>query len=290
MNVYNQQGILPATTTAANAANQANLTQYQNALNQLAGGYNSAEGSINNALATSGQYGQYQMGQLGLQLQQNLGQQQQSAVSRGLGNTTIANTMQALPQMQYNQAATDVMNQAANRASGLQLDLSQLQTGGANQIANLMGQLQQQQPNVMAAYQLQQQQAAAQAQQKAQAAGIQQANGMQNQATIQNALNASTPSFLTNQGSGGVPNFGQPTSPQQNSQLQAMIMSAIQQAMGGQNKMSPAGPAAPAAQASPALPPGGYTYDASGNLVPINSQPDYSNMSIEQLMNQPVTQ
>ena len=119
-----------------NAANQANNTRYGQGLGVLTGGNTAALGSIQQAIADSNSYGQAAQQKLNLQFQNALGQQAQSAVSRGLADTTIADTMKDLPTRQYNDASAQITEMAANRRSGLDVNAANLQNSGANSIAN----------------------------------------------------------------------------------------------------------------------------------------------------------
>lgn len=121
-----------------NQANNANSQRYNLGLSVLGGGVNSGLQSIQDAIASSQNYGQAAQKKLDLQLQQGLGQQQQSAVSRGLGNTTISDTMKDLPQRQYNDASAQVSEMAANRQAGLLLNQANAQNQGANSISNFI--------------------------------------------------------------------------------------------------------------------------------------------------------
>jgi hypothetical protein len=122
-----------------NAANLANNQRYTQGLgvltgsastaaNQLAGGSTQAQDYISQAIANSNQYGNTARTQLGQQLQDNQGQSAQSAVSRGLTNTTIADSMKALNQRTYNRGAEQINEDVANRMSGLNLNQAQTAT------------------------------------------------------------------------------------------------------------------------------------------------------------------
>lgn len=82
----------------------------------MTAGYNNAMQNLNKSLAASQQTTSAQQMQLGQQLQQNQGQVQQSLANRGLGNTTVANTMQQAPMQTYNQGMAQVQNQGAMRS------------------------------------------------------------------------------------------------------------------------------------------------------------------------------
>lgn len=124
-----------AMQTSQNQANKANQTRYGQGLGVLTGGQNTAQSDIQAAMASNVGYGDAARTRLSQQLQSSLGQQTQSAVSRGLSDTTVADTMKDLPQRQYNDAMANVTEQQANRMSGLQLDAANSATQGAGTIS-----------------------------------------------------------------------------------------------------------------------------------------------------------
>lgn len=130
-----------------NLANQQNQALYQQALQQQANGYNNQQQSIQQAMQADAGYGQAQISQLGLQLQNNLGNNTQSNTSRGLNNTTLALTSQAPIMNNYNQAVAGVNNQAANLQAGLASNLASSQIAGGNALANTIASRTDQAPN-----------------------------------------------------------------------------------------------------------------------------------------------
>lgn len=118
-----------------NAANKVNVQRYGQGLGVLSGGLNAGLGSISQAIDDSNTYGNAAKQKLNYQLQNDLGQQTQSAASRGLADTTIADTMKDLPQRRYNDATAQVDEMAANRRSGLELNQANMQNQGAFNIA-----------------------------------------------------------------------------------------------------------------------------------------------------------
>lgn len=128
-------------------ANTANQLRYGQGLQTLAAGNNAQQQSITNAMDASKTYGQTALQNLGLQYQNAQGQATQQANTRGLGDTTIAQTMQALPTRTYNQGVAQVNEQQAQLASGLQLNMGNAQAQGANSIANYISQRNDMGPN-----------------------------------------------------------------------------------------------------------------------------------------------
>jgi hypothetical protein len=88
---------------------------------QAQAGYGSAIQSLNAALANSNNI--YSGAQAGLksQLQQNQGQVQQNTVNQGLGNSTVATTLQQAPLQTYNQGMLNLAN-AQQQANTQQYD------------------------------------------------------------------------------------------------------------------------------------------------------------------------
>ena len=99
------------------------------------GGYNNAINSLNNALTSAN--GEYSGAQAGLQSQlaQNQGNVQQNLTNTGLGNSTVAQTMQQAPLQTYNQGMLNLANaqqQANTNIYGQEAGVYQ----GAAQTAN----------------------------------------------------------------------------------------------------------------------------------------------------------
>lgn len=103
-------------------------------------GYGAAQQNLAKSLQASGNTTSSQEMQLGQQLQQNQGNVQQSLANRGLGNTTISNTMQQVPQQTYNMGMAQVQNQGALRQMQGYQNLANTQLQGG------MGLSQMQQP------------------------------------------------------------------------------------------------------------------------------------------------
>ena len=121
--------VITAANSAQNQANVANNTRYQQMLQLLGQGanynnqaqnqaitslgtnYNSAIGSLGNSLANNQTVFNTANAQTALDAQKAAANAQQSGVSRGLGNTTIADTMQN--QVQQSKNLSDTQNAAA---------------------------------------------------------------------------------------------------------------------------------------------------------------------------------
>lgn len=104
-------------------------------------GYNASLGSLQKSLKATSGVDQAAMLQAGQQLQQNQGRVQQGLINSGLGNTTVAQTMQQAPLQTYNQATANIQNNQ-NQAIGKGYDsLASEQGQGGLQLGNLMAAL-----------------------------------------------------------------------------------------------------------------------------------------------------
>lgn len=137
----------PATNTAGGAPGLPGGTQFAPAT-QAQAGYGSAISSLNSALQNSNNIYSGAQAQLGQQLQQNQGQVQQNTVNQGLGNSTVAQTMQQAPLQTYNQGMLNLAN-AQQQANTQQYDqLANTYSGAGSTEA----QLQAQQAQLISAY------------------------------------------------------------------------------------------------------------------------------------------
>lgn len=96
-------------------------------------GYNAAQANLLNSLQGTQNLYAGQQQQAGQQLQQNQGRVQQNSINSGLGNTSVAQTLQQAPQQTYNNAMLNIagaQNQAQSQAYG-QLAGVQAQGGQA---------------------------------------------------------------------------------------------------------------------------------------------------------------
>jgi hypothetical protein len=115
------------------------------AANTAQAGYGNAINSLNSALANSNNLYSGAQAQLGTQLKQNQGQVQQNLVNSGLGNSTVAQTMQQAPLQTYNQGMLNLTNaqQQANTGQYDQLASTYGNAGSAEaQYQALQAQLQ----------------------------------------------------------------------------------------------------------------------------------------------------
>lgn len=101
-------------------------------------GYNGALSSLQNSLNASNNTTSGAQMQLGQQLQQNQGQVSQNLVNRGLGNSTVAQTMQQAPLQTYNQGMANVANQGAERQMQAYGSLANMQAQGGQSLSNIV--------------------------------------------------------------------------------------------------------------------------------------------------------
>jgi hypothetical protein len=111
----------------------------------LSGGYNGALGSLNQSLKLLQGSDSSQLAQAQQNLSQNQGKTQQGLINSGLGNTTVAQTMQQAPLQTYNNQIMGINNSMNQAQSNVLGQGAQLQAQGGTQMANLMAALQQQQ-------------------------------------------------------------------------------------------------------------------------------------------------
>lgn len=100
-------------------------------------GYAGAQANLAKSLQLNNNTTSSQMGQLGQQLNQNLGSVQQNLANRGLGNTTVSQTMNQAPVQTYNNGAAQVQNQQAMRGMQGLDQLANLQMAGGMGISQL---------------------------------------------------------------------------------------------------------------------------------------------------------
>lgn len=144
-----------------NQANSANQQRYGQQLGVLSGGYNTSSGYLSDALNSTNNLGLSQKDSISHQLQQNQGQASQSAVSRGIYNTTALNGMQNENQRLANSANLQVDNQVAQQRMQIQQAQAQNANQGAGSIASAIASRNDVAPNPMQYAQLQQQASAA---------------------------------------------------------------------------------------------------------------------------------
>jgi hypothetical protein len=163
------------------------------------GGYNNAMAQLQNSLNASKNTTSSQQMQLGQQLQNNQSQIGQSLTNRGLGNTTVANTMQQAPLQTYNMGMAQVGNQDALRQMSAYNNLAQMSAQGGQQISQMA------QPYAQSQYQM---------------------NMLQNMQNMQPTIN--TQSQPTQQALAGMSPgaFGQGLSAQQRAQVAPYMLGA----------------------------------------------------------------
>lgn len=122
-----------------NKANDANSQRYNQALGVMGNAQDSTNALYGAAQDTASQFGQQQLGRIQLNLQNDLGGLAQNAVSRGLGNTTIADTMQYMPKRLADDATLGVNQSVAQMRQGLDTQQAASQQSYGNQIAGLIG-------------------------------------------------------------------------------------------------------------------------------------------------------
>lgn len=145
--------ILASLQGAQNQANAANAQRYTQGLgvlsntattanNQTAQGYNNiqqggsqAQAAIQQAINNSNTFGQTALTQVQQQLQNAQGSSLQSAVGRGLGNTTITDSLAAQNQRTANLATENIQEQQANRLSALNLNQANQYASTGSQLA-----------------------------------------------------------------------------------------------------------------------------------------------------------
>lgn len=108
-------------------------------------GYNSAIGSLQNSLKSIKGSDSSQLMQAQQQLQQNQGKVQQGLINSGLGNTTVAQTLQQAPLQTFNQNVAGINNNMQNQLSKGFENIAGMQGQGGMGIAQLLQAMQAQQ-------------------------------------------------------------------------------------------------------------------------------------------------
>jgi hypothetical protein len=143
--------IISAIQAQQNSANQANQVRYDQGLAQLlaaqqgivgAGGIlpqaeQNSRNAIMQAIALSQGTGQSARRRIAQQTKVNQGSARQSAISRGLANTTILDSLQSGVRREANDAMADVDEQVAGRNSQLQLALANNTANFGSQAAGM---------------------------------------------------------------------------------------------------------------------------------------------------------
>lgn len=107
----------------------------------IQGGYGSAIASLQNALNSNQQAYTGLQNQAQQQLQQNQGAVQQNLVNSGLGNTTVAQTMQQAPLQTYNNALLNIMGQQQGAAANIYGQQAGQYSQEGNALANYLASL-----------------------------------------------------------------------------------------------------------------------------------------------------
>ena len=129
-------GIIAPAAAGAPKPAMTNFTSNTPGSGAQIGGYNAAVQNLGNALKLSGQTTQAGQMQLGQQLQQNQANVAQNLTNRGLGNTTVAQTMQQAPLQTYNTGMAQLNDLSALRQMGAYGNLANMQAQGGQQITN----------------------------------------------------------------------------------------------------------------------------------------------------------
>ena len=112
----------------------------------LAGGYQGALQSLNKSLQSLQGSDSSQLMQAQQGLAQNQGRVQQNLINSGLGNTTVAQTMQQAPLQTYNNQIAGINNNMQKQEASVLGQGAGLQAQGGDQMAKLLMALQAQQP------------------------------------------------------------------------------------------------------------------------------------------------
>ncbi len=123
---------------AQDAANRANDLRYGQGIGVLAGGQQAATGLIGQALADTKGMGAAQYRQIERTREKDLAGDTQSAISRGLGNTTILQGMQNESRRRAQDATLGVDSAVQQARNNLLLQQAQQQSRGAGDIANFI--------------------------------------------------------------------------------------------------------------------------------------------------------
>ncbi len=124
--------------SAQDAANRANDLRYGQGLGVLTGGQDAATGLIGKALADTKGMGAAQYRQIERTREKDLAGDTQSAISRGLGNTTILEGMQNESRRRAQDATINVDSAVQQARNNLLLQQAQQQSRGAGNIADFI--------------------------------------------------------------------------------------------------------------------------------------------------------
>lgn len=130
--------IASAVQSGTDQANAANQVRYNQGLGVLSGGANSAQNYITQAITNSDKVGGQARERVGMDLANAQGRTAQSAVSRGIGNTTILDSLQRGNTKDAEFANQGIDEQMANRKSALNLQQANQANQGAGSIAGFI--------------------------------------------------------------------------------------------------------------------------------------------------------
>lgn len=119
-------------------ANKANEDRYAEGKGVITQGNTAAQGAISQALASSQGIGTQATNRINTAEQAGLAGNQQSAINRGLGNTTIVDSLNRGTQRNAEDARQGVDEQVANRQIGINQQQAALSMQGASSLSNFI--------------------------------------------------------------------------------------------------------------------------------------------------------
>lgn len=129
---------ISAAQQGQNAANAANNTRYNQGLGVLTGGANQSAGFIQNAMSDLANLGDKEKRDIARQETNAQASQLQSNINRGIGNTTIQNTLANGITRNANEARLNVDDMIARNRSNLNLQAANNASGNANSISSFI--------------------------------------------------------------------------------------------------------------------------------------------------------
>jgi hypothetical protein len=138
VNLKDPNSIASALQTSTNQANQANNLRYGQGLGVLTGGVNQASGYLNQALQSDMGSSRGAMNKVQQQYEFDSGKTQQSAINRGLGNTTIADALHQMDKRTRDDSMLNIDNAAAQRRSALYSNMAGNARSGAGDISGFI--------------------------------------------------------------------------------------------------------------------------------------------------------
>jgi hypothetical protein len=138
VNLKDPNSIASALQTSTNQANQANNLRYGQGLGVLTGGVNQASGYLDQALQSDMGSSRGAMNKVQQQYEFDSGKTQQSAINRGIGNTTIADALQQMNKRTRDDSMLNIDNAAAQRRSALYSNMASNARSGAGDISGFI--------------------------------------------------------------------------------------------------------------------------------------------------------